>query len=172
MNRSLAMLLLAGGLCLPTGATAQEETARESRLATLLRLPFLAQEAREVGVTEGTIQSVLGNSREHRLPPEETAVILGETTSAVRGYGPVDNFGAFVQEALERGLRGRELANAIQAEHRARGKGPGKDHDRERGKGQGQEKGQGQGQGQEEGQDKGRGQGQENAPEKARGGGR
>jgi hypothetical protein len=41
---------------------------------------------------------------------------------AIREHGPVDNFGAFVQRRLDEGLRGRDLADAIRAEHAAHGR--------------------------------------------------
>ena len=48
-----------------------------------------------------------------------------EQSRAIDEHGPTDNFGAFVQSKLDQGLRGRELSDAIRAEHAAHGKGKG-----------------------------------------------
>jgi hypothetical protein len=60
--------------------------------------------------------------------------VQGEV-DAVKAGAPKENFGATVNALLARGLRGRELAAAIHAEHARRGIGQGK------GKGQGQGRG-------------------------------
>lgn len=99
----------------------------------VILLPRVAEEARREGVPEGDIQVVIDASRERRLPAHETREVLEQTTEAVKANGPIDNFGAFVRARLDQGLRGRDLAEAIRVEHRARGKGKG--HEASAGKG-------------------------------------
>lgn len=88
-----------------------------------LRLPALATEARRAGVSEAAVRDVLDGLRRHGLPADEAAVVVREEVNAVNAGAPMDNFGEFVQRQLEAGLRGRELADAIRAEHAARGIG-------------------------------------------------
>jgi len=60
------------------------------------------------------------------VPAGSLAELFAEENDAIRKHGRIDNFGAFVQEKLAAGLRGRELAAAIHAEHAARGIGKGR----------------------------------------------
>lgn len=117
--------------CLAIGLTAQPAVAQDpppdsaSILQTIL-LPTAAEALRELGVPTEEIESVVAGARERRVPPSETAVILQDAAQTVDEHGPIDNFGAFVQEQLQSGLRGRELAEAIRAEHARRGIGKGR----------------------------------------------
>jgi hypothetical protein len=88
-----------------------------------LRLPALVMEAREAGITEVLVREVLDGLRRRGLPAEEAALVLWEEVDAVKAGESKDNFGAFVNRQLDAGLRGRALAEAIRAEHRAQGKG-------------------------------------------------
>jgi hypothetical protein len=88
-----------------------------------LRLPALVTEARQAGVSEASVREVLDGLRRRGLPADEAAIVLREEVDAVNAGGPKDNFGGFVQRQLAAGLRGRALAEAIRAEHRARGIG-------------------------------------------------
>jgi len=88
-----------------------------------LRLPALVTEARRAGVTETAVRDVLDGLRRRGLPADEAALVLREEVDAVNAGEPKDNFGGFVQQQLAAGLRGRALAEAIRAEHRARGIG-------------------------------------------------
>jgi hypothetical protein len=88
-----------------------------------LQLPALATEARRAGVPEAAVQSVLDGLRRRGLPADQAALVVREEVDAVHAGAPKDNFGGFVQRQLDAGLRGRALAEAIRAEHRARGIG-------------------------------------------------
>jgi hypothetical protein len=125
-------------------AGAEPGRTRTLDVLSILTLPDAAQEAREAGVAEEDVQIILQEADRRALPPAETEFILQEGSRAARENGPVDNFGAFVQSRLDEGLRGRDLAAAIQEEHRLRGKG--------RGQGQGQGKNPAKGQGAGKGQ--------------------
>ncbi|MDX2474907.1 MAG: hypothetical protein QNL91_14530 [Candidatus Krumholzibacteria bacterium] len=144
--RFLLLLLV---LLLSTAATAQDETrtkeAAETRvekevtrvndILKIIGLPGIAEDAREAGVPEEDIRIILEESEKQELPPAETEIILREGSDATLENGPIDNFGAFVQERLRSGLRGQELSAAIHAEHKARGKGKGKGQSQGKGKG-------------------------------------
>jgi len=88
-----------------------------------LRLPALVTEARLAGVTDSVVREVLDGLRRRGLPADEAAMVVREEVDAVHAGAPKDNFGGFVQRQLDAGLRGRALAEAIRAEHRARGIG-------------------------------------------------
>ena len=88
-----------------------------------LQLPTLLTEARQAGVTEVVVREALEEFRRRGLPAEEAAQVLGEEIAAVHAGAPKDNFGGFVGRQLDAGLRGRALADAIRAEHQARGIG-------------------------------------------------
>jgi hypothetical protein len=88
-----------------------------------LRLPTLLTEARQAGVTEVVVREVLEEFRRRGLPADEAARVIREEVDAVHAGAPRNNFGGFVRLQLDAGLRGRALADAIRAEHRARGIG-------------------------------------------------
>ncbi len=132
MSRFLTLVLLL--------ATAQVGDATPAILWAL-RLPALVTEARQVGITEVALREVLGGLRNRGLSADEAALVVREEVDAVRAGGPKDNFGGFVQRQLDAGLRGRALADAIRAEHQARGigrpdsgKGQGRDTTKPRGR--------------------------------------
>lgn len=106
-------------------AAAPVAQVRDSVPALLegLWLPALAAEARRAGVSESAVREVLDGLRRRGLPADEAAVVVREEVNAVNAGAPKDSFGEFVQRQLEAGLRGRELAEAIRAEHQARGIG-------------------------------------------------
>lgn len=113
----------------PALAGAQADTTSreglETRMRAILNIPKRADEIRKAGVPDSTVQRVLDIFGAKRVPPEQQEEILTAERDAAREHGPTDNFGAFVQARFDQGLRGRELAAAIRAEHAARGKGRG-----------------------------------------------
>ena len=88
-----------------------------------LELPALVTEARRTGITETTLRRVLDGLLGRGVTADDAVVVLREELDAVHAGGPRDNFGAFVQQKLAAGLRGRALAEAIRAEHRKSGIG-------------------------------------------------
>jgi hypothetical protein len=88
-----------------------------------LRLPEVVTEARRAGVADSAVRAVLDGLRRRGLPADEAALVVREEVDAVHAGAPKDNFGEFVHRQLDAGLRGRALAEAIRAEHRARGIG-------------------------------------------------
>lgn len=123
----------------PLSAQAPDSAAIKlrQRIDAWVNLPQKTDEARRAGVPDGSLQSILDILRKGDVTPQEATSILDVETEAVREHGPTDNFGAFVQAQLAAGKRGQELAAAIRAEHRLRGKGKpdakraGEDRDRD-----------------------------------------
>jgi hypothetical protein len=110
-------------------------------------LPAKAQALREAGVKPAEVKAALAAVREADLPADEAGDVLDESTDAVRKNGNVDNFGQFVKSKVEEGLRGKELAEAIHAEHAERGMGKGRGKGPPDGKGPDGEKGPPEGRG-------------------------
>lgn len=97
-------------------------TAADQLLAATL-LPTRAAEIRAAGVPDTTLRRIFDLFRQHQIDPVQADGILVSTRDAAREHGPTDNFGAFVQTQLAEGKRGRELSDAIRAEHQKHGKG-------------------------------------------------
>jgi hypothetical protein len=72
-------------------------------------------------VPDSAVRAVLEALQRRQVTPGDAKDVLDEERGDVREHGPIDNFGAFVQSKLDAGLRGRDLAAAIRAEHEARG---------------------------------------------------
>jgi hypothetical protein len=122
MNRRIAAVLIAALLALPARAHAQVPDWVTQILAAA-QLPVVATEARNDGVGNADIRSILDALLNNGVPAREAVAVLDTTRKAHREHGPVDNFGAFVQSQLAAGKRGRELAAAIRQEHARMGKG-------------------------------------------------
>jgi hypothetical protein len=126
---TLALLISA-----PLTLTGQTKT--ESAIDAILRaidLPAVVEAAKQEGVSDSVLTNLVNQMRDEDIPADETTLVLEDEVEAIKAGGPKDNFGAFVQTQLQSGLRGRALAVAIRAEHRARGIGiPEHRPDRER----------------------------------------
>ncbi|NNE42880.1 MAG: hypothetical protein HKN12_01610, partial [Gemmatimonadetes bacterium] len=81
-------------------------------------LPEAATEAREAGVPEEEIRTVLADARKDGVPAERTEAVMREGTRRVRDGEPPKNFGQTVKAMIRDGHRGRALADAIH-EHKA-----------------------------------------------------
>jgi hypothetical protein len=123
----LTLGVLAGALlAAPLAAQQQPDSMTikaQERIAAILGIPRRADEARRAGVPDSTLRGVLDILVKERVPAKEAEAILVAERDGAAEHGPTDNFGAFVQAQLAAGKRGQELAAAIRAEHRARGKG-------------------------------------------------
>src|SRR5688500_13183581 len=109
MTRTFVMLSLT--------LTAQASPARMDRA---IELPAAAQKLRDAGVPAAEVATAVRSAKDHGLPAADATDVLEE---GAKGE-PIDNFGKFVNDKLDEGLRGRELAEAIHAEKERRGKGP------------------------------------------------
>jgi hypothetical protein len=94
-----------------------------NQILSAAQLPVVTDQARREGVTSDEIRAVLDAMRRERVSAYEATALIDAEREARREYGPVDNFGAFVQSQLAAGKRGQELAAAIRAEHARLGKG-------------------------------------------------
>lgn len=106
------------------------KTATKEKVQTQEKLPAKipdvqeeARLAREAGIPDEDVKMIMTQARERNLSPEETGAILREGRLARQENGPVDNLGLFVKARLDEGLRGPDLAQAIQQEHKLHGKG-------------------------------------------------
>lgn len=120
MLRAPVVLTLLAATALPLQA---QISAAVGKIIGAANLPVSADSARREGISDNDVRAAIEAMRTARLPADEAKRVLDDSRAAHREHGPVDNFGAFVQSKLAAGLRGRELAAAIRAEHRARGKG-------------------------------------------------
>ncbi len=147
--RSLWTLIVLAALLQPARAQDTQPSAEASLIANMLNLPLAVESARRAGIPAGAVQDVLDSLRRRRVPAADAEQILRGEVEAVERGGPRDNFGAFVNAQLARGLRGRELAAAIHAEHARRGigqgRGRGPDADQGRSASRGKAKGRGRG---------------------------
>lgn len=121
MRRVIPVLF--GILLLPAASASAQVPDWVTQILAAAQLPVTAAEARQEGVPDNEVREVLDALRTANVPAHEARDIFDEERKARREHGPVDNFGAFVQSKLAAGLRGRDLAAAIRAEHVARGKG-------------------------------------------------
>lgn len=126
MRARLAVLLLPLVAWLPQRAAGQEEAAESPSILTTILLPTVAEILRDRGIPPEDVEAAVIGARERGMPPSGTYEVLRETARMVDQHGPIENFGAFVQAQLDAGLRGRDLAAAIRAEHARRGIGKGR----------------------------------------------
>lgn len=115
----------AAGALPEAGAPSADVAATDERLDVMmaLDLPIFARDLRDAGLAEADVAAGLGAMREAGLGAGDASRLAESTRSAVKDHGPIDGFGAFVKARLADGLRGTELAEAIRAEHQARGTG-------------------------------------------------
>ncbi len=123
VSLSIVVLLLAGTVA--AQAPESGDASPKERLLRAIRLPSTADEARQAGVPDEQVREALNVVRGHGIDAGDAQLVLEEEVRSVKENGPIENFGAFVRSGLDRGLRGRELASAIRAEHVAHGKGRG-----------------------------------------------
>jgi hypothetical protein len=125
----LPLLPLFALLAMSVPLSAQAADARapltlSERLQLTSLLPIRTAELRDAGVTDTTVRRILDLFRAHQVDPVQADQILVVERDAAREHGPTDNFGAFVQQQLAAGKRGRALSDAIRAEHRTHGHRP------------------------------------------------
>ena len=123
MRLSTVAVVLSLSLAAPASA---QVPSWVTDLIAAAELPVVALEARRDGVPDAEVRTAVMAMRDKNVRGHDARTVLVEARDARRANGPIDNFGAFVQTKLDAGLRGRELADAIRAEHVARGKGAGR----------------------------------------------
>lgn len=113
-----------------SGAEAKADAVLEA-----LELPEVAQQLRDAGVEEGELGEALGVLRQQEEADDESEVssvrnaarVLRAEAKQAEEHGPIDNFGEFVQEQIDDGVQGRDLAESIRAERQRRGGPPAED---------------------------------------------
>ena len=147
--RSSWILMALAVMSQPALGQQTQPSAETSLIANMLNLPLAVEAAQRAGIPSGTIWEVLDSLRRRRVPAADAEQILRGEVEAVEKGGPRENFGAFVNAQLARGLRGRELAAAIHAEHARRGigQGRGRGPDAEKGRAGAADKGKARGRG-------------------------
>lgn len=124
MRTWLTLLTLA---LLAAPVDAQQPAPQDSPgIWDILKLPQTVEEGRRAGIPSGSIWGVLDSLRRRGVPGEEAGQIVRDEVDAVKAGAPPQNFGAYVNAQLARGLHGRALAAAIHAEHARRGIGRGR----------------------------------------------
>ena len=123
-TRSTLLVLLSLATVTP-GAVAQDVVQEGAEILQAILLPRVAELLRDRGVPIDEVEHAVEEARRSGVAPGEATAIFEEAVVSVEENGPIENFGGFVQQQLERGLRGQELAAAIRAEHAARGIGRG-----------------------------------------------
>ena len=123
-------LVRAGLLLVLTAIPATAQDSGSNLLDSIrqaILLPRVTKDARDLGVPQSDLLAIFRNAREKQISAATLSDLFREENDAIRKNGRIDNFGAFVQQKLDAGLRGRELAAAIHAEHARRGMGKGHD---------------------------------------------
>ena len=124
--RAPSILIALTALAVPGRAQQQAAHADSGGIWSILKLPQTVEEGRQAGIPSGTIWGVLDSLRRRNVPAEDAQQIVRDEVDAVKAGAPKENFGATVNALLARGLRGRDLAAAIHAEHARRGIGQGR----------------------------------------------
>jgi hypothetical protein len=122
--RHYGLHLTALALAVTAEAGAQQPSVGD-RVRAALQLPRIADSVRKHGGSERDVGIVFDEVKKRNIPATETRDVLQATDASLKEHGPVNNFGAFVQSQLASGRRGRELSQAIRAEHARRGIGGG-----------------------------------------------
>ena len=134
----LALVALGASLlATPLSAQTPDSAAikMKARVDAIFGIPRRTDEMRRAGVPDSSVRGILDVLVKEKVSPEEADNILIAHRDGLREHGPTDNFGAFVHAQLAAGKRGRELSDAIRAEHQARGKGkPSEAHGRPEGR--------------------------------------
>jgi hypothetical protein len=127
MTRGAAWVsCLAIALAAPATTLAQGSPAESGDILAAIQLPSAAQTLRDRGIPAVEVSVAVAGARNNDMDAGQLTVIFRQTAATMAEHGPIENFGAFVQRQLRAGLRGRELAEAIRAEHARRGIGRGK----------------------------------------------
>ena len=118
----LGALFLLGAIPGAAQDTSQAAKTREDILR-VFRLPRTTTEARQRGVPDTAIQSVIDVFKRGQVPAQDGQQVIEDELEATNQGQPVGNFGAFVKAQHLAGLHGRALAAAIHAEQARRGMG-------------------------------------------------
>lgn len=113
-----------------------DEASRE--ILALIELPVVANEAREKGISKGSVKHALESAREAKIPAADASRILRATLRTDKNR--VEKLGDMIEEKARDGVKGAELVAMIQENIEGKRK---KDGDGPRGEGEGRPEGAG-----------------------------
>ncbi|MEJ2215200.1 MAG: hypothetical protein P8099_01170 [Gemmatimonadota bacterium] len=126
MKRGAALASCLAIVFVAQPAATEAQAARpDSGLLQAILLPTVAQTLRDGGIPDADVKVAVVSARNSNVAAGDLTVVFRQTVTTVQEHGPIENFGAFVQQQLRAGLRGQALAQAIRAEHARRGIGRG-----------------------------------------------
>lgn len=86
-------------------------------------LPTQADQLRQLGVPDDQAAAAIQSMQAAGLSAEQAAAALQAANQAARAHGPHPTFDALIQQSLEAGLEGEQLAQAIATAHAEQGLG-------------------------------------------------
>ena len=102
---------------LPAASSAQDQSSSgAARLFGAASLPLIARELRSHGMPEAALDEALQAMRDRGHTASEASDVLREAMPEAMSGRADSAFGQFVRGQVEQGLRGRTLAQAVQAE--------------------------------------------------------
>jgi hypothetical protein len=104
---------------------AQQNTDIVQRIADAVAMPYKTDGLRMAGVSDQAIVQMIRVLQNERVAPRDIANAFDIERTRIRDGGRPENFGAFVQEAHARGLRGQALAAEIRDERTRRNRSGG-----------------------------------------------
>src|SRR4051812_18287316 len=117
MRRLVALIIVPLLSISSLGGAQRPEWVKE--VLDAAQLPLAAAHARQAGVPDSAVRAAVAAMQNAKVRPGDAQEVLDEARREKSENGPVGNFGAVVQAKLQAGLRGRDLAAAIHAEHTA-----------------------------------------------------
>ena len=119
----IALALAGAAAAAAPPALAAQDGSLLDKIRSSGKLPWLANDAREAGVPDETVKRTTNDFFRSGVSAGDASRFFDEEVRIVREGGSKENFGAFVRSQVDRGLRGRELAEAIHREQARRGMG-------------------------------------------------
>lgn len=110
---------------LATALAAQQPAPRTADPAPPTGLAAILKQSRQVGLPDTQVQGLFDQLRRRGVPEVEAQEAVAGEVESVRAGAAKGSFGAYVNQQIARGLRGRDLSAAIRAEHQRRGVGHG-----------------------------------------------
>ncbi len=143
MIRAMTALALMGAM-----ATAVAQDEATSSVLEAIELPVVAHKLREAGMSDDDVRDTLKATKAAELSAGEAAFTLRAVHKGLKEHGAIAGEPKMVKGLLDKGLEGKELAEAIRKVHAEKGKG------KPEGAGKGKSEGAGEGHGKGEAQGK------------------
>jgi hypothetical protein len=120
-----AVLALAPLAALIASGAAAQQPAPRTTTTPPTTLAGIIEQSRRVGLPDTQVQGLYSRLLGRGVPEAEAQQVVAGEVETVRRGAAKQNFGAYVNQQIGRGLRGRDLSAAIKAEHQRRGVGGG-----------------------------------------------